>query len=83
MAAAQVGGDAGDASRTTRRCRPSAMETPPVELSPERSRRAATKLASVCAGKQGRHKFAAAGQVGGGASEIGRASCRERVSFVV
>ncbi|XP_044389977.1 uncharacterized protein [Triticum aestivum] len=56
------------ASKTTRRCRPSVMEPPPVELSPERSRRADAKLASVCARKQGRRKFAAAGQVGGGAS---------------
>ena len=49
MAAAQVGGGAGYASRMTRRCRPSVVEPPPVELSPERSRRAAAKLASVCA----------------------------------
>ena len=68
MAAVQVGGGAGYASRMTRRCRPSVVEPPPVELSPERSRRAAAKLASVCAGKQGRCKFAEAGQVGGGAS---------------
>lgn len=61
MAAAQVGGGAGDASRTTRRCRPLAMEPPPVEVSPQRSRWAAAKLTSVCAGKQGR-KLAAAAQ---------------------
>ena len=57
VAAAQVGGGAGYASRMTRRCRPSVVEPPPVELSPERSRRAAAKLASVCAGKQGRRKI--------------------------
>ncbi|EMS52669.1 hypothetical protein TRIUR3_04005 [Triticum urartu] len=42
VAAAQVGGGAGDAIRTTRRCRPSAVQPPPVEVSPQRSSRGAS-----------------------------------------